>query len=159
MTRKYMIVGIALIVVTLIVVTPSYVVAQDTLTFSLLRNNGIGLGSTIQGTFTLNGVGPEAIIGLIVYFNGDVVQSVSGNTISWQFETGDYPAGETNITLYGWDNLGIDYVSTQTYSFMSDTMSSVFTFGIIALVVALVAIRYVPRLLGRSKKDPKTSAS
>jgi hypothetical protein len=54
---------------------------------SINRNVGIGLGGLIQGTFTLHGSGPEIVQNLTVYFNGNQVHFVTGNTITWQFDT------------------------------------------------------------------------
>ncbi len=152
MMKKQLIVGSSLMILLLMIITPTHVTAQDSLSFSLTRNFGIGIGNTLQGTFTLNGDGPEAIIGLIVYFNGVEVHSVTGNTISWQFNTGDYPSGDTNITLYGWDNDGISYIAMQNVSFLSDFAATGITIGIIALVVVLILFRYVPKIMGRGKR-------
>jgi hypothetical protein len=65
---------------------------------SINRNVGIGLGGLIQGTFTLHGSGPEIVQNLTVYFNGNQVHFVTGNTITWQFDTANYASGSTNIT-------------------------------------------------------------
>ena len=151
MNRNTAVIGFAFLVLMLLVTTPSYVAAQDTLSFSLSRDFGTGLGSSIEGTFTLHGSGPLEIIGLIVFFNGVEVHSVTGNTISWQFQTGDYPSGETNITLYGWDDEGVTYVATQHLTFLSDNISNVITLGIIVLVIVLIIFRYVPKILSRGK--------
>jgi len=152
MKRNSALMGLAFIAITMIAISPTQVMAQDTLTFSLARNFGTGLGSNLEGTFTLHGSGPDVIVGLIVYFNGVEVHSVASNTISWQFVTSDYPSGATNITLYGWDDDGGQYVASQQVTFLAETVSNVFTIAILALVVVVILIRYVPRFLGRGQK-------
>ncbi|MHA2425788.1 MAG: hypothetical protein ACXAEF_13435, partial [Candidatus Thorarchaeota archaeon] len=65
-----------------------------------------------------------------------------------------YPAGETNITLYGWDDQGESYVATQHVTFLSATTGNLIGIGILVLVIVLIVFRYVPRLLGGKKKAP-----
>ncbi len=82
-----------LLLVGLISCFPIQVAGQGSLTLVLDRNVGMALGSIIQGTFTLRGSGPESVQNLTVYFNGDEVHFVTGNSIAWQFNTADYPGG------------------------------------------------------------------
>ena len=84
MKRGSALFGLGVLVLALVMASPTSVMAQHTLTFTLTRNFGTGLGSSIQGTFTLSATAPDEVIGLIVYFNGVEVHSVSSNTISWQ---------------------------------------------------------------------------
>ncbi len=87
-----------LLLVGLICGFPLQVAGQGSLTLSLDRNVGMALGSIIQGTFTLRGSGPENVQNLTVYFNGDEVHFVTGNSIAWQFNTADYPGGLCTTT-------------------------------------------------------------
>ena len=98
--------GFLLVSVGLFAGLPMMASGQGSLTLSLTRNLGIGFGSIIQGTFTLHGSGPGEVQNLTVYFNGEQVHFVTGNTIAWQFHTGDYTPGSTNITLFGVDDTG-----------------------------------------------------
>lgn len=156
MNRRSALFGFTLLAIVMMAMAPPQVAAQETLTFSLTRNFGTGLGSTIEGTFTLVGSGPEAIVGLIVYFNGAEVHEVTGNTISWQFVTSDYPSGPTNITLYGWDDEGESYVTSQQFTFLAETSSNIITIAILGFVVIVLLIRYVPRFMGRGQKTSKS---
>ncbi len=157
MKRCSALMGFAFLALALIMIAPAQVTAQETLTFSLVRNNGIGLGSSIQGLFTLHCTGPDTIENLTVYFNGVEVYFVESNVIAWQFVTDDYPSGDTNITLFGVDDVGGTYVGYQQVNFLGESISTAFTIGIIALVVILVIIRYVPRFLGRGDKKKSSS--
>lgn len=110
----------------------------------------MALGSLIQGSFTLRGSGPEEVQNLTVYFNGEQVRFVTGNTIAWQFDTGDYPSGSTNITLYGVDDTGMEYYATRQVTFIGGLASNLFTIGILAFVVIVILAKYGPRLMKKS---------
>jgi len=128
------------------------VAAQDTLTFSVNRNVGIGFGSLISGTFTLHGSGPDTIQNLTVYFNDVEVHFVTGNTISWQFNTGNYEGGATNITLIGITDTSAPYITTHAVVFIGESLNTLIYIGIIGLVSVLFLAKYGSRLMGLRKK-------
>jgi hypothetical protein len=128
------------------------VTAQETLTLTLDRNFGTAIGGLIQGTFTLRSNGPEAVQNLTVYFNGDEVHFVTGNTIAWQFNTGDYASGAMNITLFGVDDLGTTYIASRQVTFLGGAASNIFTIAILSLVVVAILAKYGPRIAGMRKK-------
>jgi hypothetical protein len=132
------------------------VAAQNTLSLSLDRNIGMALGGFIQGAFTLRGSGPAEVQNLTVYFNGEQVHFVSGNTVNWQFDTANYPSGSTNITLFGLDDAGITYLADRQVFFIGGIMSTLITVGIIALVAVLIVVRYGPMLKGKGRKRVST---
>ena len=144
-----------LLLVGLISCLPIQVAGQGSLTLVLDRNVGMALGSIIQGTFTLRGSGPESVQNLTVYFNGDEVHFVTGNSIAWQFNTADYPGGSTNITLFGVDDVGARYYATSQVTFIGGVVSTVITIGVIALVAVVVLVKYGSRLLGLRKAKPR----
>ncbi len=125
------------------------VTAQTGLTMSINRNVGMALGNVIQGTFTLHGSGPTNIQNLTVYFNGDQVLFVTGNTITWQFDTTNYPSGSTNITLLGIDDFGVTHVTSQEVIFIGGVASTLFTFGILGIVLVAILAKYGPRFFGK----------
>ena len=141
-----------LLLIGLISFAPMTVTAQDSLTMSINRNVGMAFGNLIQGTFTLQGNGPSNIQNLTVFFNGDQVHFVAGNTIVWQFNTDNYPSGSTNITLFGVDDVGEAYITSQEVFFIGGLVSTLLTVGIIALVVAAILVKYGPKLMGLRKK-------
>jgi hypothetical protein len=147
--------GFLLITVGLFAGLPIISVGQGSLNLSLTRNLGIGFGNIIQGAFTLHGSGPVEVQNLTVYFNGEQVHFVTGNTISWQFHTGDYPPGSTNITLFGVDDSGETYSATRNVFILSESMSAVVIGVIMVFVVVLVVVRYGPIL--RKKRAGSSS--
>jgi len=140
------------LVVGFVSIFPMSVVGQGSLSLSIDRNVGMAFGGFIQGSYTLRGSGPEEIQNLTVYFNGDEVHFVTGNSIAWLFNTDDYPEGFTNITLLGVDVVGISYYASSQVTFIGGIVSNVITIGIIALVVVLIFAKYGPRLMSRGKK-------
>jgi hypothetical protein len=120
--------------------------AQGSLTLTLDRNVGIGFGSIIQGLFTLRGSGPAEVQNLTVYFNGEQVHFVTGNTISWQFHTRDYTAGSTGILLFGLDDSGGTYSAEREVFILSEDMTTVIISIVAALVVILVIVKYGPMI-------------
>jgi hypothetical protein len=143
-------IGAVLLIVGVVTVLPMNVTAQGSLTLSLDRNIGLGLGPLIQGSFTLRGSGPEEVQNLTVYFNGEQVHFVTGNTIAWHFNTGNYPGGSTNITLYGVDDTGMEYHATRQVTFIGGMVSNFFTIGILAFVAIVILAKYGPRLMKKS---------
>ena len=144
-----------LLLVGLISCFPLQVAGQGYLTLVLDRNVGMALGSIIQGTFTLRGSGPENVQNLTVYFNGDEVHFVPGNSIAWQFNTADYPGGATNITLFGVDDVGARYHATSQVTFIGGVISNVITLGVIALVAVVILVKYGSRILSLRKTTPR----
>lgn len=145
--KNLRIICILFVAVSLVSSLSTNVSGQDTLTFSINRNVGMAFGNYISGTYTLQGSGPTSIQNLTVYFNGEQVHFVTGNTISWLFDTANYEGGATNVTLVGITDTGILYDSTQTVVFIGGEISNIITIGIIALVVVLILAKYGPRLM------------
>ena len=144
-----------LIMFTIMVAAPRSASAQGTLEFSMSRNFGTGLGTNIEGLFTIHGSGPAEVIGISILFNDVEVHSVDSNTVDWQFNTNDYPSGETNITLYGWDADDGTYIAMVTRNFLTADSSNLFTFGILAFVGVVVVLSVVFKLLLSGKPKSK----
>lgn len=145
---------ICLLILTLgiLSVLPMTTYAQDTLSFTVNRNVGMGFGNYISGTFTLQGSGPDSIDNLTVYFNDAEVHFVTGNAITWQFNTGNYDGGTTNITLMGITETGQIYSSSRIVVFIGAALTSTITIVIFALVVVLVLAKYGPRIMRMRNK-------
>ncbi|MDH4214241.1 MAG: hypothetical protein OEV85_10000 [Candidatus Thorarchaeota archaeon] len=141
-----------LIGITLSSLIPMNVLAQDTLSLSINRSFGMAFGNYISGSFLLEGNGPDSIQNLTVYFNENEVHFVTGNSVSWLFNTGEYLGGPTNITLVGIDNLGVVHRTSTQVVFIAEGVGTLITGAIIVLVIILVAAKYGPRLLRLRKK-------
>ena len=144
-----------LIMFTIMAAAPRGASAVGTLEFSMSRDFGLGLGSTIEGLFTIHGSGPAEVIGISILFNGVEVHSVDSNTVDWQFNTNDYPSGETNITLYGWDADDGTYLAMVTRNFVPSEVSNLFTIGIFSVVVVAVVLSIVAKIVLSGKPKSK----
>ena len=133
-------------------ISPPNITGQGTLSLSVNRNVGMAFGNYISGTFTLTGSGPAAVQNMTVYFNEDEVHFVDGNSISWQFNTGNFLGGGTNITLVGIDDVGELYTASRHYVFIPAYTSTIITIGIIALVSVLIIAKYGSRFFTLRKK-------
>lgn len=127
--------------------------AAETLKINLRRDFGTALGNKIQGKFTLIGTdSTETIIIIAVYFNGIQVKNATGSQITFTFNTADYPNGEYNITLMGWDS---ENNKTQTSEFVEFLDPSINYWIIGALVIILggtIAFRIMRRKRNLSPK-------
>jgi len=146
--------GILLITASLFTCGPMQVIAQNNLTLTLTRNFGLGFGPIVQGIFTIHGNGPEEVQNITLYFNGEQVHFVVGNTVAWQFNTDDYPSGSTNITLVGIDDVGETYTASTSVMFLSAGMGTAIFGIVIVIVVVLVIAKYGPML---RKKKPSSA--
>jgi len=139
-------IGFFLLTAGLVMTIPMTATGQGTLTLTINRNAGLSFGNFIQGSFTLSGSGSESVQNLTVYFNGEKVHFVIGNTITWEFSTGDYPSGSTNITLFGVDDVGGTYSAYSQVTFMgSETVATIVTV-IVALIAVMALVKYRGRL-------------
>lgn len=146
------IVCILFVTVGLVSTLPMNVMGQDTLAFSLDRNVGMGFGIYISGAFTLHGSGPDTIQNLTVYFNEVEVHFATGNTIHWQFNTGNYESGGTNITLIGIDESGTPHIASRMAVFIGGALNTMITIGVVALVAVLCLAKYGSRIMRLRKK-------
>ncbi len=119
------------------------------LSFSLSRDFGISFGNYRQGTFTLTGEGVESIVKLTVFFNDVNVYNVSGNSLSWTFNTDDYQDGETTILLKGWTIDNQEYQTSESVVFLSSVTGIQLTIIILVVVAFLIIIKYGRRIKRR----------
>jgi hypothetical protein len=136
------------------VVHTSNVSADGGLSLSLARNVGIGIGSNIQGRFTAKGSAPGNIVNLSLVINGIEVDYVEKNELSFQFSTGDFPSGVTNITLYGWDAEGTRYSEYKEVNILEPVWAVIIGVATGILVIGLLIVKY-----GKYFKQKKNNAS
>jgi hypothetical protein len=126
-------------------------------TMSIKKVVGSDFGTRIEGKFRISGEGTSDVVKMELLFNNKVVYSVESNTLSFTFETKNYPEGETNITLIAYDASGNSAQTSKNYTFMSPTDTQYITIPIIALVVVAVIFKYGRRW--KKNKDQDTPKS
>jgi len=137
-------------------ITPlSFSNAQETVEIRLKRTFGMAFGDTIQGTFTVVGIGSDNIINLTLLFDGNVVSFIETNSLSYRFQTKEYEPGDLNMTLVGYDSSGNSYSSTKIVNVMTPTLAIIVITCIMLLVVVAVFIKYGSRIINyfRVKKN------
>ena len=108
---------------------------SSSVSFSISKISGTGLGKNIEGNFKLKGTGSSSITNLTLYFNGVQVNSVADNEMAYSFDTKDYPVGTTNVTLIGTTSTGEQSQSSQEYEFM--TPNSTIWIVVIIFIIAI----------------------
>jgi len=127
--------------------------AESSLSLTFDREFGIGLGDSIQGRFTIHGSGGTEIVRLQILFNGNIEANASGNTLHFSFSTDDYPLGEYNITLQGWDSSNQQTQISTVKKFISPWYNML----IILVVVGIIALRYGGKIRDWIQKKRNTN--
>ena len=122
----------------------SFVNADGEVSFSMKRNFGIGIGSNIQGRFTIHCSSSDEIeiVEMRLFFNGTKVASTTESIFSFLFNTDDYPFGSTNITLIGYTSEGIQYQVSQIYNYLSPTSRNLVFISILVFIVLMSFFKY-----------------
>lgn len=126
--------------------------AADTLAINLRRDFGTAFGNKIQGKFTLTGTGPNTIVFIAVYFNGIQVKNATGYHITFTFDTVDYPNGECNITLMGWDTENNAMQTSEIVEFLDSSINYWLIGTLIIILGGSIAFRIWRRKRNLSQK-------
>lgn len=107
--RRY--VAFLALLVTLLFIPPA--LAQETtgLTLNLRRDFGFGMGSSIQGTFSLRVTGPDDLQRVIFYMDDQVLAEVNQPPFRHQFNTDNYPPGVHTYRAVGFTAGGEELTS------------------------------------------------
>ncbi len=99
-TRKKL--GLIAGVLTLLIISSgiSSVWSLEISSFAIKRNYGYSSGKgQIQGDFTITAVASSDTTSLCLFFNGSEVARSNETSLSFQFQTDEYPNGWVNITI------------------------------------------------------------
>jgi DNA-directed RNA polymerase subunit RPC12/RpoP len=117
----------------------------DSLSLRLTRNFGTGIGTRIQGTFTLQVSGPEDLVRVVFFLDDRIVGEDETAPFRWQFRTQSYQPGEHHLGARGYTAGGRELRANElTRQFLSEGESSRLT---TVLVIALVLLVVGGRLL------------
>jgi len=139
------------------------VLAQETsgLDLSLSRDFGYSSGTgEIQGSFTLKATGPEDLVQVSFYLDGQVLGEDQEAPFTWKFDTDDFPLGVHTLYAVGITADGQELHSLeQRRQFVSSDVgwqaALRIALSILALVLAVMTLSFlVPSLIGsRRIKD------
>lgn len=144
--------------------TPS-VFAQEAeeVNLAVRRDFGFGNGSQIQGLFTLEASGPADLASVAFKIDDRVIGEVASAPFKLQFDTDDYPAGWHDLTAVGTTRDGralssnarrFEFVSADYGWAVVQQMLLGFGGFLAVLIVLMIALPYLPALLGKKKPVP-----
>ncbi|NIM95515.1 MAG: hypothetical protein GTO18_17595 [Anaerolineales bacterium] len=114
---------------------------EDTLELRFRRDFGFGLGSNIQGRFTITASGPNDLESVEFIFDGEVVAEDTEEPFQYKFHTDDYSPGSHRISAVGYtSSSGTLHSDTHTYTFLSAEDARGSTAKIILPLLVLVGL-------------------
>lgn len=108
------------------------------LSLSLSRDFGAGLGSSIQGTFSFRASGPDNLVRVIFYIDDQVVGEASEAPFRFQFKTDNYPLGVHTLHAVGITEDGRELTSNSiSRNFISGSSANRTVFWMIVPIILL----------------------
>lgn len=133
---------------------------DDQLTISLSRDFGYGGGGEIQGLFSIRASGPEGLVRVAFFIDGEKIGEDSEAPFSYQFSTDSFPLGSHSISAVGYTQDGQELLSNKVQrEFVSAEAGWKAALKIIgpvfALVIGISLLAFVvPMISGRGKSTP-----
>jgi hypothetical protein len=138
--KKWIIVGILLVLCSLLLATPVSAQAQTEQPYrvSLRRDFGYGAGMDIQGNMTLSLKGDESAVKRVTFLlDGEELFSKESAPFTFSFTTDDYPSGVHQLSARVETTDGQTFTTDAlTYNFLSRQAASQSTRGIILPLLA-----------------------
>ena len=164
--KKWIIVGILLVLCSLLLATPVSAQAQTEQPYrvSLRRDFGYGAGMDIQGNMTLSLKGDESAVKRVTFLlDGEELFSKESAPFTFSFTTDDYPSGVHQLSARVETTDGQTFTTDAlTYNFLSRQAASQSTRGIIlpllGLTVGIALISWLLQYL-TSRKKPNSGAA
>ncbi len=133
--------------------------AAPTVTLSLYKNNGYGMGNDMNGQWTLNAAVSQDVTRVEFYIDGHLVQNETSAPYSWYFDTINYTAGLHLFEAKAYTASGeaaIDQITRNFVPFPLDFMVGIIALVIVTMVVALIGALIRAKKLGvKIKKNPQ----
>ena len=136
--------------------------AAPTITLSLYKDNGYGMGNDMNGEWTLNAAVSQDVTRVEFYFDGHLVENDTSAPFSWNFDTFNYSAGLHLFEAKAYNAAGesaLEQISRNFVPFPLDFIVGIIVLVIVTLVIALVgALIRAKRLgvkIGRRTQKPK----
>jgi hypothetical protein len=136
MKRSAFLVALFILLVTL----PAAIAQEDPpLTLRLSRDFGLGLGSSIQGTFSYRVDAPDEVVDVSFLMDGKLLAESRQRPFRYQFKTDDFATGIHTMSAVGRTASGTELPSnTITRNFLAAGASRQFTVWIFGGVLVLI---------------------
>ena len=134
--------GLCLLLVCLVFMLPCFLVAAaPSVSLSLYKNNGYGMGNDMNGVWTVNtAVSPEVSY-VEFYLDDQLQQNATSTPFSWQFDTANYTLDTHTIRAVAFDSAGESATAQVKRNFVGFPVT--FVVGIIGTIVAGLTIALV----------------
>lgn len=135
--------------------------SEASLQLSIHRDFGFGMGSRIQGRFTLQVTGPEGLARVEFLIDEQVVGVDSEPPFRFSFSTSNYQLGDHRISAVGFTTTGEELSSAvRTLMFISAEEGWRAAMGIavpmvVGVIVLILAASLGTMLIGRSRGAPR----
>ncbi|MGD6852305.1 MAG: Ig-like domain-containing protein [Candidatus Bathyarchaeia archaeon] len=127
--------------------------AQSTVSLSLYKDYGYGLGNDMAGLWTVNAQVSADVTSVEFYLDDQLQEKDASAPFSWQFDTSNYSIGEHTIKAVAYDASDSNQSTAITRNFVEDNTNSILII-IIAVVVAIFAVAGIVAVY-RVKKSKK----
>jgi hypothetical protein len=111
--------------------------ANPTITLSLYKNNGYGMGQDMSGQWTLNTQTSTDTIHVEFYLDDQLQQTDNTAPFSWQFNTSNFTTGTHTLKAIAYNAAAENQTATLQRNFVEDNTSNIL---IIIIVVAVVVV-------------------
>lgn len=95
----------------LLLLPPALTQEENALTLTMRRDFGFGMGSSIQGTFSLRVSGPDDLQRVVFYMGDQILAEVDTPPFRHQFNTDNYPPGVHTYRAVGFTAAGEELLS------------------------------------------------
>ncbi len=128
-TKSIWILAICLVSISFI----SVVQAAPTVSLSLYKNNGYGLGDDMNGLWTVNAAVSANVVYVEFNLDGVLQENDTSAPFSWQFDTANYIEGSHTISAVAYDASGESATAESQRNFVGVPIGFIATiFGVVA---------------------------
>ncbi|XEO78792.1 hypothetical protein WKT22_03832 [Candidatus Lokiarchaeum ossiferum] len=104
------------------------------------RRMGFILGEKFQGKMTLTAQLGSDIDELKLYFDNELQSTAVANSLSYEFDTNEFPLGDVSITIKGFKNQTLRDSYTRKIEFIPLQQSIIYFISISTIIIGLIAI-------------------
>ena len=130
------------LLLSLAITIPALAQAEAELQLGMSRDFGYSSGTgSIQGTFSMRASGPDNLVRVIFFIDGEVMAEDTESPYRYQFTTDSYPLGIHILTATGYTNDGGELHSNEIkVEFVSSEEGMQSAFGILGPILGLVSV-------------------
>lgn len=132
---------LAIIVLIVFTILPVLYMAEanPTITLSLYKNNGYGMGQDIAGQWTLNAETSSDVLQVQFYLDDQLQGADNTAPFSWQFNTANYTTGTHTLKAVAHNALVKSETATLQRNFVKDNTNSILI-AVVAIVIVVLAL-------------------